>query len=872
MISHKYPETTTFSLKQNGTNYTYNIISEGFYPPKNIVKYTSAYSRIRKQFKIPDNYIVQTIHVPKIDFRFLRENFEQIVESKEFSTKVTTEYLQKKNPNTHTLLSGIHVFGLNAKDVKHELNRAFEKEISGFYNPIDQPILQEIYFNVQDKNYYAKYNNKNKENENERINAFTKVIDKGPISREAYRNLTTLQPELPRDRTIYKNRKKINIEMNQKIPIFIIDIKNTSFTSTNETIDIEDPEIIEEVLQSIDKAGYRKITDILIFVIPNLIIRKVLDLENSIIYIRISGDGRNVGRKVKHVIITCTILDDILNIYKADFHYTIILYPGVENYEILHNVMEQMIDELNSLVLNSLIDSNGTKWKIEPYFSSDWKFLAIILGFNAANANFFLESKEFSTKVTTEYLQKKNPNTHTLLSGIHVFGLNAKDVKHELNRAFEKEISGFYNPIDQPILQEIYFNVQDKNYYAKYNNKNKENENERINAFTKVIDKGPISREAYRNLTTLQPELPRDRTIYKNRKKINIEMNQKIPIFIIDIKNTSFTSTNETIDIEDPEIIEEVLQSIDKAGYRKITDILIFVIPNLIIRKVLDLENSIIYIRISGDGRNVGRKVKHVIITCTILDDILNIYKADFHYTIILYPGVENYEILHNVMEQMIDELNSLVLNSLIDSNGTKWKIEPYFSSDWKFLAIILGFNAANANFFCPWYDILNIYKADFHYTIILYPGVENYEILHNVMEQMIDELNSLVLNSLIDSNGTKWKIEPYFSSDWKFLAIILGFNAANANFFCPWYDKEAVLRDFDFGVIFDNDRVILINDLWREFYKLYKMMKKPETDSTFFTSQVKKWLDLFLTPFLIQFHLKKDSIDQKILLHIFMF
>ena len=146
-----------------------------------------------------------------------------------------------------------------------QVNRAFEKEISGFYGSIKQPILQEIHFNVQDKNYYAKYNNKNKENESERINTFTKVIDKGPISREAYRNLTALQPELPRDRTIYENRKKINIEMNQKIPIFIIDIKNTSLTSTNETIDIEDPEVIKEVLQSIGKAGYKKITDILIF-------------------------------------------------------------------------------------------------------------------------------------------------------------------------------------------------------------------------------------------------------------------------------------------------------------------------------------------------------------------------------------------------------------------------------------------------------------------------------------------------------------------------------------------------------------------------------------------------------------------------------
>ena len=47
--------------------------------------------------------------------------------------------------------------------------------------------------------------------------------------------------------------------------------------------------------------------------------------------------------------ITCTILDDILNIHKADFHYTTILYPGVENYGILQKVIEPMVSELHNL-------------------------------------------------------------------------------------------------------------------------------------------------------------------------------------------------------------------------------------------------------------------------------------------------------------------------------------------------------------------------------------------------------------------------------------------------------------------------------------------------------------------------------------------
>jgi hypothetical protein len=109
---NKYPQTDIFSLKQNNTTYTYTIISEGFYPPKNILCYTSARSRNGTQFKIPNNYLVRTSwgrgdlrHTVECEieyesnrpvFRILfEENFQQqVVESKESPTKAANEYLQ----------------------------------------------------------------------------------------------------------------------------------------------------------------------------------------------------------------------------------------------------------------------------------------------------------------------------------------------------------------------------------------------------------------------------------------------------------------------------------------------------------------------------------------------------------------------------------------------------------------------------------------------------------------------------------------------------------------------------------------------------------------------------------------------------------
>ncbi|CAG8838282.1 14475_t:CDS:2, partial [Gigaspora margarita] len=65
-------------------------------------------------------------------------------------------------------------------------------------------------------------------------------------------------------------------------------------------------------------------------------------------------DGCNVSRKIKHVMITCTMLDDIPNIHKADSHNTVILYPGAENYEMLQQVMKLLISELHSLMVNRI--------------------------------------------------------------------------------------------------------------------------------------------------------------------------------------------------------------------------------------------------------------------------------------------------------------------------------------------------------------------------------------------------------------------------------------------------------------------------------------------------------------------------------------
>ncbi|GBC34795.2 hypothetical protein GLOIN_2v1785980 [Rhizophagus irregularis DAOM 181602=DAOM 197198] len=194
-------------------------------------------------------------------------------------------------------------------------------------------------------------------------------------------------------------------------------------------------------------------------------------------------------------------------------------------------------------------------------------------------------------------------------------------------------------------------------------------------------------------------------------------MSQKIPISILNIKHTPFALTiNEAPDIEDQKIVKEVLQYID---------------------------------------------------------NILNIRKADFYYTTILYPGVENYETLQNVMEPIISKLHNLVINGLIDPNGTKWKIEPYFSSTKK--------------------DIGNrdkIHKIE-----------KNMNQIHKSENQFDDNIKRIISVEMqrISVKFHFW--QDHITQSWSYISLMGG-------------DKEIVLQNFNFKVLFNIECANLINQL----------------------------------------------------------
>ncbi|GBC43485.2 hypothetical protein GLOIN_2v1809230 [Rhizophagus irregularis DAOM 181602=DAOM 197198] len=154
-------------------------------------------------------------------------------------------------------------------------------------------------------------------------------------------------------------------------------------------------------------------------------------------------------------------------------------------------------------------------------------------------------------------------------------------------------------------------------------------------------------------------------------------------------------------DITDPLIIEQVVSATGKGAYRSVKKIFEYIIPSYIKKKVLDPAIPTIHLQISGDGQNAERKVKHVMITVALLDDSMNLFKSDYHYTTVLFSGTENYPTLKVAVNALIQELQKLSNNEMI-INNIFWNFELFFSSDWKILATCLDFNTANSNYFYP--------------------------------------------------------------------------------------------------------------------------------------------------------------------------
>ncbi|CAG8748292.1 12654_t:CDS:2 [Gigaspora margarita] len=143
--------------------------------------------------------------------------------------------------------------------------------------------------------------------------ANTLVQRKRKILKSSYWALASICYELPHNRAIFERLNKLN----SGLEIYIIDF-----------------EIINKAEGSLGNSTKHSIKDILRFLIPSMISKRILNYSELILYIHISGDGK------------CWSQNQTFN--------------SIESHNILHIALALLVEELHDIKAR-FIDNNGYK-------------------------------------------------------------------------------------------------------------------------------------------------------------------------------------------------------------------------------------------------------------------------------------------------------------------------------------------------------------------------------------------------------------------------------------------------------------------------------------------------------------------------------
>ena len=113
-----------------------------------------------------------------------------------------------------------------------------------------------------------------------------------------------------------------------------------------------------------------------------------------------------------------------------------------------------------------------------------------------------------------------------------------------------------------------------------------------------------------------------------------------------------------------------------------------------------DLEGDTIGVKISGDGTNIGKKLKLVNVTCTILNEKEAAMSEKGNYVLAILKTSENYDNLKESLSDLTQEMSKL---NKVTVEGKTYNIKYFLGGDWKFLACVFGLGAANQDYACIW-------------------------------------------------------------------------------------------------------------------------------------------------------------------------
>ena len=114
----------------------------------------------------------------------------------------------------------------------------------------------------------------------------------------------------------------------------------------------------------------------------------------------------------------------------------------------------------------------------------------------------------------------------------------------------------------------------------------------------------------------------------------------------------------------------------------------------------MDLKDDTVKVKLSGDGTNIGKRLKIVNFTFTILNEKEVAMGERGNYILAIIKADETYE---NLLQSLADLRSEMTLLNKIIVNNRTYNIEYFLGGDWKFLACVCGLGAANQDYACIW-------------------------------------------------------------------------------------------------------------------------------------------------------------------------
>lgn len=312
-------------------------------------------------------------------------------------------------------------------------------------------------------------------------------------------------------------------------------------------------------------------------------------------------------------------------------------------------------------------------------------------------------------------------------------------------------------------------------------------------------------------------------------------------------------------------------------------------------------HDHIIHVKLSADGTNIGRNLKLLNFTFTILNEGAKAKQAAGNYTLGIYEiENESHATLTECFKEIVEELQRV---NEIEVNGRKVKVVLYYGADWKMLAIVLGLLSANSKYPCVW---CKCPKEEFHLYDQDWSIVEPSQGARSPQEQrelvsqnqkksyaysyqrnpifgdlipysryMIDMLhlflrisdtlfNLLIKDCSLADNLELTNLNKFDLKKYKHMNSLQHFlnEKCGVRFQFYWIaetkkltwrdltgpEKHRLFDKFNLAEIMpDHERFQDVEKIWFDFYEMLEMVKQVEIDAVELKERTVEWLKLYL-------------------------